>query len=317
MLLTEEGAQLPLCIKEEKDDPECYNKVTNSADVQPEQPPPKRLASSASPPSTILSPLPSYHVHDICRSSKDHVIKESERPSMQLPWNPTFRDRDDFDYTVKLLQKSLGESAIKRRQPPRPVEVLSKVFPSHKENILELVLKGCSGDIVLAIECILAGKNNSTDTPVSSSHTVASVHALGQSSYQSVQFTGIKPTLLTTLPPALSLTPYPRITKTTTHPMTTAGILPGHKYGGSRFSPYLRNLSVQTHAGGKEDAEMARYSDSNGLLKAQFLPSVSASPHSPDDSSSTRSEISVCFHCDTKPRPGDRFCSKCGMDLKC
>ena len=300
-LSTEKGEQQPVFIKEEKDDPEYCNNTTRLQEEPHEEPPLRRPD----------------HVHDIYRSRKDHVVKETDRSSMPLPWNQPFRDQDDFDYTLKLLQKSLGESAIRRRPPPRPVEVLCKVFPSHKQNILELVLKGCSGDIVQAIECILAGKNNSIDAPSSSSQGLLNDHALGQPSHQSISFAGMKPTLLTSMPSVISLTPFNRISNITPNPETSTGVATGLKHGESRrFFPYHRNLSVQTCRVGTEEEEFARYSNSNSFLNTDLMSSVSASPHSPDDSSSTRTKVSVCFQCGTKPRSGDRFCSKCGADFK-
>jgi len=301
-LSTEKADQHPVFIKEEKDVPEYCNNSTRLQEEPHEEPSPKRPD----------------HVHDIYRSRKDHLIKETDRSSMPLPWNQPFRDPDDFDYTLKLLRKSLGESAITRRPPPRPVEVLCKVFPTHKQNILELVLKGCSGDIVQAIECILAGKNNSIGSPSSSSPGLPNDHALGHPSHQSISFAGMKPTLLNSMPSLISFTPFNRISKTTPNPLTSTGVAIGHKHGESRrFSPYHRNSSVQTCRVGNEEAEFGRYnSNSNGFFNADVMSSVSASPHSPDDSCSTRDKVSVCFQCGTKPRSGDRFCGKCGADFK-
>ena len=317
---TEKSSPHPVFIKEEKEDPEYSENSSQPAEEQTDEPPPKRLARSASPPHangvSSRSSSPRYHLHETCQPRTDHTIKEGERPSVQLPWSSTFRDQDDFDYTIKLLQKSLGESIIKRRKPPHPVEVLSKVFPTHKENVLELVLKGCSGDIVQAIECILAGKSNSMDFPASPNQSLPSI-PLG-SSYPSIQFAGVKPTLLSTIPPALSLTSLNGVTKTTTHPLSTTGVLPAQAHGGLRFSSHLRSLPVQTHRGGNEDGELITgYSNSSSLLRTGFLSSYSRLTHSPDESSFTENEVSACFRCGTKPRSGDRFCGKCGADLKC
>lgn len=316
---TEKSPQQPVFVKEEKEDAQYCNNVSHLPEDQTDEPPPKRLARSPSPThanaTSSRSPSPRYHVHDSYRSGADHMIKESERPPLQLPWSSTFRDQDDFDYTIKLLQKSLGESAIKRRNPPRPVEVLSKVFPSHKENVLELVLKGCSGDIVQAIECILDSKNNSVDFPASLSQGLPTI-PIG-SSYPNIQFAGVKPTLLSPMAPTLSLTSLNSITKTTTHPLSTTRILPAQAHEGLRFSPHLRGLSVQIHRGGNEDSELARYSNPSSLFRSGYLSPYSGSPHSPEESGVAENEVSACFRCGMKPRPGDRFCAKCGTDLKC
>ena len=49
----------------------------------------------------------------------------------------------------------LDESAIARHQQMRYLELLSRLFPEQKRGVIELILKGCNGDIVQAIECIL------------------------------------------------------------------------------------------------------------------------------------------------------------------
>ncbi|XP_078574656.1 doublesex- and mab-3-related transcription factor 3-like [Branchiostoma floridae x Branchiostoma japonicum] len=41
-----------------------------------------------------------------------------------------------------------------------PIYTLSKLFPSHKTDVLHLVLKGCNGDLVSAIEVLLSSKGN-------------------------------------------------------------------------------------------------------------------------------------------------------------
>lgn len=290
--------------------------MTNPAEEQSDEPPPKRLARGASPQrasgATSRSPSPRFHMHDSCRPRADHMTKESERPSLQLPWSSSFRDQDDFDYTVKLLQRSLGESTLKRRKPPRPVEVLSKVFPSHKENVLELVLKGCSGDVVQAIECILAGKSHSMHFSSPASPSLPSI-PLG-SSCPGMPFAGVKPTLM---PPALPLTSLNGVTKTTTHPLNTMGVLSAQAHGGMCLPPHLRSLPVQAHSGGHEDGELTSYSNPSGLLRTGFLSAYSGSPHSPEESSFAENEVSACYRCGTKVRSGDRFCGKCGVDLKC
>lgn len=308
--------QQPVFIKEEKVDPEYSSNDSLSVEDQGDEPSPKRLARSASPQhangNVSRSPSPRFHVHDSCRPRADHMIKESERPSFQLPWSSTFRDQDDFDYTVKLLQKSLGESSLKRRKPPRPVEVLSKIFPSHKENVLELVLKGCSGDLMQAIECILAGKSHSIDFPEPTPPCRSSAPLT--SSFPSIPFTGVKPTLLPAVPLALPLTSLNGVTKTTAHPLTSMG---AQVHGGPRLPPRIRSLSIQTHRNEHEDRELTGFNAQNGLLRPAFLPPYPGSPPPPRENNFVDNEISVCFRCGTKPRSGDRFCGKCGADLKC
>lgn len=242
------------------------------------------------------------------------MVKESERPTFQFPWNSTFRDQDDFDYTVKLLQKSLGESALKRRKPPRPVEVLSKVFPSHKETVLELVLKGCSGDIVQAIECILAGKSHSIDFPEAIPSRLPSVTL--SSSFPSMPFTGVKPSIFPTTPPTLPLASLNAVTTTTAHPLTSMGAFSAQVHAEMRLPPHLRSLPIQNHRCGNDDGEHG-FNSTSGLLRPALLSTYSGSPPPSRESSFAENEVSACFRCGTKPRSGDRFCGKCGTDLKC
>ncbi|PFX28967.1 Doublesex- and mab-3-related transcription factor A2 [Stylophora pistillata] len=312
----EKNSQQPVLIKEEKNDPEYSSNDTLPADDRGDEPPPKRLARSVSPQLTndnvSRSPSPRFHVHESCRPQADHMIKENESSLFQLPWSSTFRDQDDFDYTVKLLQKSLGESAFKRRKPPRPVEVLSKIFPSHKENVLELVLKGCSGDLVQAIECIFAGKSHPIEFPEPAPSCLSTAPL--PSSFPSIPFKGVKPTLLPGVPLTLPLASFNGATKTTAHPLTSIG---AQVHGGLRLPPMIRNCSLQTQRNEREDRELNGYHAQNGLLRPAFLPSYRGSPPLSRENNFLDNEVSVCFRCGTKSRSGDRFCGKCGKDLKC
>ena len=305
-------------IKEERDDTEYCNDASLPMDEQDDEPAPKRLARSASPPhanGVSRSPSPSFHVHENCRSHVDHMVKESERPTFQFPWSSTFRDREDFDYTVKLLQKSLGESALKRRKPPRPVEVLSKVFPSHKENVLELVLKGCSGDIVQAIECILAGKSHSIDFPEAGPSRLPRVTS--SSCFPSLPFRGVKPSIFPTASPTIPLTSHNAVTTTTGRPLTSMGAFSGQAHAEMSLPAHLRSLPIQSHRCGNDDGERHEFNVTSGLLRPAFLSTYSGSPPPSRENSFADNEVSACFRCGTKPRSGDRFCGKCGTDLKC
>ncbi|MEE6522140.1 hypothetical protein FKM82_020543 [Ascaphus truei] len=44
-----------------------------------------------------------------------------------------------------------------------PLEILSKVFPNHKQSNLESIMKYCKGDVVQAIELVLNGKEHKQD----------------------------------------------------------------------------------------------------------------------------------------------------------
>ncbi|XP_006813729.1 doublesex and mab-3 related transcription factor 3, truncated-like [Saccoglossus kowalevskii] len=48
------------------------------------------------------------------------------------------------------------DSEKKSKRPP--LEILKKIFPTHKLEILELILKGCNGDLISAIELLLSSR---------------------------------------------------------------------------------------------------------------------------------------------------------------
>ncbi|XP_053182119.1 doublesex- and mab-3-related transcription factor 3a isoform X1 [Scomber japonicus] len=52
-----------------------------------------------------------------------------------------------------------------------PLEVLKKIFPTHKPPVLELILRGCGGDLVGAIEVLLSSRS-----PDGSAHQQADPH---------------------------------------------------------------------------------------------------------------------------------------------
>uniref|UniRef100_UPI0037E85733 doublesex- and mab-3-related transcription factor 3a isoform X3 n=1 Tax=Semicossyphus pulcher TaxID=241346 RepID=UPI0037E85733 len=53
-----------------------------------------------------------------------------------------------------------------------PLEVLKKIFPAHKPPVLELILRGCGGDLVGAIEVLLSSRS-----PDGSAHAHSDPHA--------------------------------------------------------------------------------------------------------------------------------------------
>lgn len=83
-----------------------------------------------------------------------------------------------------------------------PLEVLKKIFPAHKPPVLELILRGCGGDLVGAIEVLLSSRSADRsahpptdphpDTVVLPSnghlfeHTLASYHPVSSSAKWSV-----------------------------------------------------------------------------------------------------------------------------------
>ncbi|NXK38760.1 DMRT3 factor, partial [Piprites chloris] len=50
--------------------------------------------------------------------------------------------------------------SLKANRPP--LEVLKKIFPNQKPTVLELILKGCGGDLVSAVEVLLSSRSSMT-----------------------------------------------------------------------------------------------------------------------------------------------------------
>nr|AAN77230.1 doublesex and mab-3 related transcription factor 3 [Mus musculus] len=52
--------------------------------------------------------------------------------------------------------------SLKANRPP--LEVLKKIFPNQKPTVLELILKGCGGDLVSAVEVLLSSRSSAAGT---------------------------------------------------------------------------------------------------------------------------------------------------------
>ncbi|XP_027538950.1 doublesex- and mab-3-related transcription factor A2 isoform X2 [Neopelma chrysocephalum] len=74
------------------------------------------------------------------------------------------KEGEESPGSVSPLGSDSGSEADKDEQDPSPsaggrqrtpIDILTRVFPAHKRSVLELVLQGCGGDVVQAIEQIL------------------------------------------------------------------------------------------------------------------------------------------------------------------
>uniref|UniRef100_A0A1A8FNU2 Doublesex- and mab-3-related transcription factor A2 n=2 Tax=Nothobranchius korthausae TaxID=1143690 RepID=A0A1A8FNU2_9TELE len=81
------------------------------------------------------------------------------------PVSKPLKDGEETPGSVSSLGSDSGSETDKDEQEPSPssaasrhmnaIDILTRVFPSHKRSVLELVLQGCGKDVVQAIEQIL------------------------------------------------------------------------------------------------------------------------------------------------------------------
>ncbi|KAJ8408446.1 hypothetical protein AAFF_G00258600 [Aldrovandia affinis] len=93
---------------------------------------------------------------------------DGESSFVSSPVSKTQKDGEETPGSISPLGSDSGSETDKDEQEPSPssaaskqmnaIDILTRVFPSHKRSVLELVLQGCGKDVVQAIEQIL---NNS------------------------------------------------------------------------------------------------------------------------------------------------------------
>ncbi|XP_043941925.1 doublesex- and mab-3-related transcription factor A2 [Protopterus annectens] len=82
---------------------------------------------------------------------------------LSSPVSKVIKEGEESPESISPLGTDSGSEPEKDEQDPSssgsrqrtPIDILTRVFPTHKRSILELVLQGCSGDVVQAIEQIL------------------------------------------------------------------------------------------------------------------------------------------------------------------
>ncbi|KAF7659317.1 hypothetical protein LDENG_00299300 [Lucifuga dentata] len=113
------------------------------------------------PPETPSHPEESsYIITKTCGAERE---AKSESPSEKYP-------APQQSVLIEGLSSSINLPFSLRANRP-PLEVLKKIFPAHKPPVLELILRGCGGDLVGAIEVLLSSR-----TPEGGTHTHADPH---------------------------------------------------------------------------------------------------------------------------------------------
>ncbi|XP_051232331.1 doublesex- and mab-3-related transcription factor A2 [Dicentrarchus labrax] len=136
--------------------------------------PKSQLSGSANPQQTVGKPASTESDSAPGISSPDgrHGGSGSENGDSESfissPVSKPLKDGGETPGSVSSLGSDSGSETDKDEQEPSPssaasrhmnaIDILTRVFPSHKRSVLELVLQGCGKDVVQAIEQIL---NNS------------------------------------------------------------------------------------------------------------------------------------------------------------
>ncbi|XP_034035606.1 doublesex- and mab-3-related transcription factor A2 isoform X2 [Thalassophryne amazonica] len=133
--------------------------------------PKNQLSGSATPQQTVGKPASAEADPAQIISSPDgrHGGSGSENGDSESfigsPVSKPLKDGEDTPRSVSSLGSDSGSETDKDEQEPSPssaasrhmnaIDILTRVFPSHKRSVLELVLQGCGKDVVQAIEQIL------------------------------------------------------------------------------------------------------------------------------------------------------------------
>lgn len=86
---------------------------------------------------------------------------ESERQEIDSPKRRFSRDTRTGEEEPPFKMSRQTESPngqTSRKLHPDPLDLLSRAFPNHCKNVLEMVLQGCNGNVVQAIECLLTNQ---------------------------------------------------------------------------------------------------------------------------------------------------------------
>lgn len=191
------------------------------------------------------------------------------------------------DTTKSLTSPNIGENGITSKNGEYqsegeltlipPLELLSRLFPTQKRSVMELILKGCHRNTLRAIECILP------------SHEKA-MAALKSSEFPASPYNpGMRPAFV---PSQAALAPYPGAVRQAVYPM----------HGSHRFPYPMVEYMAHQNCGLRPKCNVD-----------DDLPHKMAVKVNEHHSNIIGK---VCQECGNKCSPSSNFCSSCGKDLK-
>ena len=94
-----------------------------------------------------------------------HCLDPSPEGSPRIQRSPRIkreRSQEIPDHKELTKQKKVKSEDVFMENYPRYLDILTRLFPAQKRDILEVVLRGCGGDFAQAIECVLANDETLT-----------------------------------------------------------------------------------------------------------------------------------------------------------
>ncbi|XP_031567390.1 doublesex- and mab-3-related transcription factor A2-like isoform X2 [Actinia tenebrosa] len=108
--------------------------------------------------------------HDIDEDSLDKP--ENSIPTPETPRSPKRKlsgeghpdeaDEEPHSKAARQTESPTNHGPIDRKLHPNPIGLLTRAFPGHCKSVLEMVLQGCNGNVVQAIECLLSNQEKNS-----------------------------------------------------------------------------------------------------------------------------------------------------------
>ena len=214
-------------------------------------------------------------------------VKPKSGPSPGLKRNGELPSNDDNKRDTPRLPSKVSRSSESPGQQqkkihPDPMGLLVRAFPNHCRSVLELVLQGCGGNVVQAIECLLENREVKKQ-PIQVPTPVSIIASMPMH----------MPPIPRDIHPAMHSAP-PFFRKPEPFPPFL------HKPpSGTRYPPPLL----------KPKAQLSGYPFSMDAVLATTPPAHST-PGSPKDE--PHPLINFCTNCGRRASTSDNFCATCG-----